>query len=118
MNCPKCDCSERVKSGKIKERQRCKCKSCGCNYTVNIKSTAKPKSQKKQALHLYLEGLGFRSIGRFLGASNVSVLNRIRDFGKKVQELHADSQQIEMIEVDRMHSCIGSKKLLLDLDCC
>jgi len=123
MNCPKCNCIKRVKSGFIKGRQRYKCKDCGCNYTVEIKSTAKPKSQKKQALHLYLEGLGFRSIGRFLGVSNVSVLNWIRDFGKKVQELHATSQQIEMVEVDEMHSYIGSKKttvgfglLLIDME--
>jgi len=110
MNCPKCNCSKSVKSGKIKYRQRYKCKECGCNYTVEIKSTARPKSQKKQALHLYLEGLGFRSIGRILGVSNVSVLNWIRDFGKKVQELNSDSQEIEMVEVDEMHSYIGSKK--------
>ena len=110
MNCPKCSCSKSVKSGKIKDRQRYKCKECSCNYTVEIKSTAKPKSQKKQALHLYLEGLGFRSIGRILGVSNVSVLNWIRDFGKKVQALNSDSQQIEMVEVDEMHSYIGSKK--------
>jgi len=110
MNCPKCNCSERVKSGIVKGRQRYKCKECKCNYTVEIKSTAKPKSQKKQALHLYLEGLGFRSIGRFLGVSNVSVLNWIRDFGKKVQELHTTGQKIEMVEVDEMHSYISSKK--------
>jgi transposase len=67
MDCPKCSGTESVKSGKIKERQGYKCKICGCNYTVEIKSTAYPKSFKKQALYLYLEGLGFRSIGRILG---------------------------------------------------
>ena len=110
MNCPKCNCSKSVKSGKIKDKQRYKCKECGCHYTVALKSTAKPQSLKRQALHLYLEGLGFRSIGRILGVSNVSVLNWIIDFGKKVQELNSDSQQIEMVEVDEMHSYIGSKK--------
>ncbi|GHT18790.1 hypothetical protein FACS189429_5770 [Bacteroidia bacterium] len=65
---------------------------------------------KKQVLHLYLEGLGFRSIGRFLGVSNVSVLNWIRSFGKEVQSLNAESQEIEMVETDEMHSYIGQKK--------
>jgi uncharacterized protein YjcR len=68
---------------------------------------------KKQALHLYLEGLGFRSIGRFLGVSNVSVLKWIRSFGKEVQELNSDSQEIEMVEVDEMHSYVGSKKTIV-----
>jgi len=75
MDCPKCASNKKVKSGIVKSRQRFKCKECGCNYTVEIKSTAKPNSMKKDALHLYLEGLGFRSIGRLLGVSNVSVLN-------------------------------------------
>jgi len=110
MNCPKCDGSESVKSGKIKGRQRYKCKNCNYNYSVTIKSTAKPKSLKRKALHLYLEGLGFRSIGRILGVSNVSVLNWIRDFGEKIQELNAENRQIKMVEVDEMHAYIGSKK--------
>ena len=74
MNCPKCNSSNKIKSGKTKCRQRYKCKECGCNYSVEIKSTAKSKSVKKQALHMYLEGLGFRSIGRILGVSHVSVV--------------------------------------------
>jgi transposase-like protein len=62
MNCPKYSNKQRVKSGKVKGRQRYKCKECGCHYSVELKSTAKLKAMKKQALHLYLEGLGFRSI--------------------------------------------------------
>jgi transposase-like protein len=123
MKCPKCSCKQSVKSGKIKGKQRYKCKECGCNYTVELKSTAKPQSLKKQALHLYLEGLGFRSIGRFLGVSNVSVLNWIRSFGREVEKLNSESKEIEIIEVDEMHSYIGLKKtsvgyglLLIDME--
>ncbi len=110
MNCPRCSSENRNKDGFVKGVQRYKCKDCKYKYTVELKSTAKPKSMKKQALHLYLEGLGFRSIGRFLGVSNVSVLNWIRSFGEEVQELKSESQEIEMIELDEMHSYIGSKK--------
>jgi len=113
MKCPKCLYDKSVKSGIIKGRQRYKCKDCGCNYTVELKSTAKPASLKKQALHLYLEGLGFRSIGRFLGVSNVSVLNWIRSLGKEVEKLNAESKEIEMVEVDEIHSYIGSKKTIV-----
>jgi hypothetical protein len=82
-------------------------------YSVEVKSTGKPKSMKKQALHLYLEGLGFRLIGRFLGVSNVSVLNWIRSFGEEVKSLQSESQEIEMVEVDEMHSYIGTKKTIV-----
>ena len=113
MKCPNCISERKVKSGIIKERQRYKCKDCGCNFTVEIKSTAKPKSMKKQALHLYLEGLGFRSIGRFLGVSNVSVLNWIKSFGESVASLHSAKDEIEVVELDEMHSYIGSKKTIV-----
>jgi transposase-like protein len=117
MNCPKCCCSDKVKSGKIKELQRYRCKSCGCNYTVAIKSSGYSDSYKQQALHLYLEGLGFRSIGRLLKVSNVSVLNWIRNFGNRVPELHSESQKIDIVEVDELHTYVGQKKTLLDMDC-
>ncbi len=123
MNCPKCTSDKKVKSGIAKGKQRYKCGKCGCNYTVEIKSTAKPKSMKRDALHLYLEGLGFRSIGRFLGVSNVSVLNWIRSFGEAVASLHSAKEEIEVVELDEMHSYIGSKKtiagyglLLIDME--
>ena len=118
MNCPKCKSDKKIKTGFVKARQRYKCKECGYHFTVELKSTAKPVSMKKAALHLYLEGSGFRSIGRFLGVSNVSVLQWIRNFGKEIHDLHSDSKEIEIVEVDETHSYIGSKKLLLDLDWC
>ena len=72
---------------------------------------------------MYLEGLGFRSIGRILGISNVSILNWIRNFGEKVKDLQSDSSSIEYAELDEMHSYIGNKKtivgfglLLIDLE--
>ncbi|OAV70805.1 Transposase [Bacteroidales bacterium Barb4] len=78
MKCPKCSNGKKIKSGFAKGRQHYKCKDCGYNYTVELKSTAKPGLMRKQVLRLYLKGLGFRSIGRLSGVSNVSVLNQIK----------------------------------------
>ena len=113
MNCPKCSSTEFIKSGSVKDRQRYKCKKCNFHYTVELKSTAKPNSVKKLALQLYLEGLGFRSIGRILKVSNVSVLNWIRSFGQEVQSLKGNAREIEFVEIDEMHSYIGSKKTIV-----
>ena len=65
----------------------------------------------------YLEGLGFRAIGRFLDCSHVSVYKWIKAFGEGAQVLQSDST-VKVVEMDEMHTYIGSKKLLLDLDCC
>lgn len=122
MNCPRCSSDKRNKDGFVKGVQRYKCKECSYKYTVELKSTAKPKSMKKQALHLYLEGLGFRSIGRILDVSNVSVMNWIRSFGEEIASLRTEETSVEIVEMDEMHSFIGSKKttagfglLLIDL---
>jgi len=116
MNCPKCSSDKKVKSGFVNGKQRYKCKECSCNFTVEIKSTAKSKSKKKNALHLYLEGLGFRSIGRYLNVSHVAVYNWIKSYGEVVEKLRADNE-IEVVELDEMHTYIQQKKLLLDMDC-
>ncbi|OAV69887.1 hypothetical protein Barb6XT_00225 [Bacteroidales bacterium Barb6XT] len=50
-------------------------------------------SGKKIKAGFAKEGLGFRSIGRLSGVSNVSVLNRIRKFGKETQVLHLESKK-------------------------
>ncbi len=112
MKCIKCKSSNRVKRGIVKGKQRYTCKECGYNYTVEEKSTSKPDSMKRQALVLYLEGLGFRSIGRFFNVSHVSVYYWIKSFGEKIEEIRSD-QQIEIVEIDEMHTYIGSKKTIV-----
>jgi transposase len=41
------------------------------------------KDERKKALPLYLEGLRYRSIGRYWGVGNVTVLKWIRSFGER-----------------------------------
>ena len=111
MDCAKCKSSNNVKRGIVKGRQRYTCKDCGYNYTVERKSSSKPDIMKRQALELYLEGLGFRSIGRFLGVSHVSVYNWIKSFGGEIEKIRS-SQKIEVLEIDEMHTYIGNKKTI------
>jgi len=111
MKCPKCKSDEKIKDGIVKQKQRYKCKECDFRYTVASGSGAKPLYLRKLALQLYLEGLGFRSIGRVLGVSNVTVLNWIRAFGEQVAELRG-SEQVVYAEIDEMHTYVGQKKAI------
>ena len=109
MDCPKCNGKNYCKDGKVGVRQRYLCKICNYHYTVKKRSGTGDKDVRRKALHLYLEGLGFRSIGRILNFSNVSILNWIRGFGKQLEEIVED-KKVEVMEIDEMHSYIGSKK--------
>ena len=115
VHCPKCNSTNCVKDGIVKGKQRHKCKSCNYRHTVKYRGASPEK--KRQALELYLEGLGFRSIGRFLKCSHVAVFNWIKEYGKTVEDLRADSV-LDVVEMDEMHTYIGEKKLLLNMDFC
>lgn len=108
--CPKCLGVERVKAGFNNSKQRYKCKGCGCFYT---RSTPKGHAQekKRQAVHLYLEGLGFRGIGRFLKVSHVAVQAWIREVGEGIQQLKpVYPAKVEQIEMDEMWHYVGKKR--------
>src|ERR1035437_9127263 len=119
-NCPKCKSGNFRKDGIVKSRQRYLCKDCKHRFTVE--QIGKPYNLKKDALILYLEGLGFRSIGRILHVSHVAVFNWIKYFGEKLDEFRNPSD-IQVMELDEMHTYIGQKKttvgyglLLIEMD--
>jgi len=116
MQCPRCKSENHVKDGIIKGKQRFLCKDCKYRYTVEYRG--KPLEMKKKALHLYMEGLGFRSIGRILQVSNVSVLNWIKSFGKEIESMQkecadAPKTNIDVVELDELHTYIKSKKTIV-----
>ena len=112
MDYTKCKSKNKIKRGIVKGRHRYTCKDCGYNYTVEKITTSKPDSMKIQALELYLEGLGFRSIGRFLNVCHVSVYNWIKLYGEEITKIRSD-QKIEVVEIDEMHTYIGSEKTIV-----
>lgn len=122
MNCPKCKSKERVKDGLTKGRQRYQCKNCTRRYSVEKRSTEKSDDKKRLALKLYLEGLGFRAIGRVLGINYVTIYYWIKKWGESVH-LPKSEEPIEIVELDEIHTYIQNKKttvgsgwLLTDLE--
>jgi transposase len=107
--CPSCNAEGCTKDGIVKGKQRYKCKLCGYRHTVKFLGIS--PEIKRQALQLYLEGLGFRSIGRFLNCSHVAVYNWIKAHGESIEPLRSE-KEIEIVELDEMHTYIGSKKTI------
>ena len=110
MQCPKCGLDKNVKAGfNADKKQRYKCKECGCFFT---RSNPKGESieKKRQAIHMYLEGVGFRAIGRILKVSHVTVQDWV---AKKAQHLETlvplHPARVKLLEVDELHHYIGKK---------
>lgn len=109
MNCPKCGLEKNVKAGFNNGKQRYKCKECGCHYTRST-PRGEPVEKKRQAVQLYLEGLGFRAIGRFLKISHVTAQDWIALAAEHLETLTPlYPARAELIELDEMHHYIGKK---------
>ena len=122
MKCYRCQSENSVKAGFTAGRQRYKCKECGCFYSVEKKSNSKTDEQKCLALQLYLEGLGFRAIGRVLNISYVTIFKWIKKWGEQT-ELPKSKEPIQIVELDEIYTYVQHKKttagsglLLIDLD--
>lgn len=112
MNCPKCKQSDYCKDGIVNGRQRYLCKSCRYRYTVERKSDVKSDDTRRIALEMYLEGLGFRSIGRILKISYGTVYQWVKEWGSQVSLPQTD-QPIAVVELDEMHTYVMSKKTIV-----
>jgi transposase-like protein len=122
MDCPKCKSTHHVKDGMVRGLQRYKCKACNYRYTVFCKSNVKTVEVKRLALSMYLEGLGFRAIGRVLKISYGTVYAWVKQWGSKVS-LPRREEPIQIVELDEMHTYVAQKKttvgyglLLIDLE--
>ena len=109
MKCPKCQSERKIRNGVIKGVQRYKCKDCGCNYTICFSQNTEEERKRRFALSMYLEGLGFRSIGRLLGVSHVSVLNWVRKYGRELDSIR-NPRPARTVELDELHTYVGHKK--------
>ena len=122
MKCPRCGSENYCKDGIVQGRQRYKCKACNYHYTVTQKSDVKSSDTRRMAFEMYLEGLGFRAIGRLLRISYGTVYQWVKKWGGQL-ELPARKETIEVVELDELHSYVGQKKtangyglLLIDME--
>lgn len=114
-HCPKCQSNHIVKAGFAYGKQRYRCKGCTHHFTVLHKSTKKDESIRKLAIDMYLEGLGFRAIGRVLGIGHSTVYYWVKELGIKHQDtynvnLDQSNESIDIVELDEIHSYSKFKK--------
>jgi len=109
MDCPKCKSSHYVKDGIVRGKQRHKCKDCRYHYTVERKSDVKTSEIRRLALELYLEGLGFRSIGRILKISYGTVYSWVKEWSINVSFPRRETP-MNIIELEKMLAYIETKK--------
>ncbi len=111
MKCPSCKATTlQHKIGFTQARsQRYKCQHCKKRYTPEPKLRGYPESLRKQALKMYLDGINFRRIGRFLNVHHQSVINWVNAYAEELPDAPVP-EQAENIEMNELYTFIGEKK--------
>ena len=113
--CPHCqDSSRQVKAGFTRTRsQRYQCQLCRRQYTPQPRPLGYGDQTKEMALKLYLEGNGFRRIGRLLSVNHQSVVNWVNAFHAqlKVSGMALPVPgEVGTLEMDELFTFVGAKK--------
>ena len=111
MKCPKCEAAKQQhKIGKTKAgSQRYRCYKCRTSYTPESKQAGYSASVKQKAVRHYIDGSGFRRIGRQLDVSYQSVANWVKEHAESLPKA-AVPHQVKTAEFDEIFTFIGDKK--------
>jgi transposase-like protein len=113
--CPHCHSAERqVKSGFNRTgTQRLQCQACRRQYTPAPNPLGYDDKTREAALKLYLEGNGFRRIGRLLSVNHQSVANWVNAAHTRLRAGKGEAPAAESagtLEMDELFTFVGAKK--------
>jgi transposase-like protein len=113
--CPHCHSAERqVKSGFNRTgTQRLQCQACRRQYTPEPLLLGYDDKIREAALKLYLEGNGFRRIGRLLSVNHQSVANWVNAAHTQLKARYPSAPEPETagtLEMDELFTFVGAKK--------
>ena len=107
VRCARCGSIRSVKAGFVYGNQRYKCKDCAYHYTLNEKGVK--AGIKRMAIHLYLEGMGYRAIGRIIGVSDVAIARWIRPMKEGLAPMRKEPAKLH--ELHKMEHFFITKEL-------
>jgi transposase-like protein len=111
MKCPYCQTEEKqVKAGLTTYgTQRYKCQKCKRKYSPEAKQPGYPNEVRMKAIQLYLEGIGFRGIGRILKVNYQSVINWVNAYTAQLPQADMPKEP-KVGELDELFTYVGNKK--------
>ena len=110
MHCKYCLDERLVKNGYVRGKQRYRCQSCFKNQVVGDKRVKYTNEIRRQALAMYLNSGGIRSIGRVLNVPFQLVSQWIENAGKIVEReilgRQMQPRHINILELDELFTYI------------
>ncbi len=111
MQCPDCGSNHIHKNGKMRSKQNHICVDCRRQF-IDVYTAPQGSSDevKAQCLKMYVDGMGFRGIERVTGVHHTTVMNWVRNVGKRLPDAYDPETVPEVGELDELETFVGSKK--------
>lgn len=111
--CPYCQrTDQQVKAGhNASGSQRYRCQGCRRKYTPEPKPRGYGEDMRRQALQLYVDGMGFRRIARIVGVTHRTVINWVNAYAARLPDRPpVPDGPLEVNELDELFTFVESKK--------
>ena len=107
--CKRCNSTNYIKSGYVRNNQRYKCKDCGYNFKIGDNRGKISPEAKALAMLLYGSGkASYGMISRLFKVSRSAVLYWVRTMGSTLPEPVVNTE-IEAVSIDEMWHFINKK---------
>ena len=112
--CPLCASVHRqIKNGKtVSGSQKYRCHDCHKTYNPAPKKQGYPPQLRRKAVQMYVDGIGFRRIARFLEVNHQTIVNWVNAHHAALPPVPDSSgDRADVIEMDELFTFVGSKKI-------
>lgn len=111
MECCKfCGSGTLVKNGCVRGKQRYLCRDCSKNQVLGDTRIKYSNGLRQQAIAMYLNSSGLRSIGRVLGVPFQLVSQWVENAGKiveaEIMKLRMNPRNISILEMDELYTYV------------
>jgi insertion element IS1 protein InsB len=108
MECKNCKCSDCIKKGIRKDRQKYYCRTCNKYFQSTYSYKLCTTEDEKLIARLTKEGMSICGISRITGISKANVINKIKLISSKIKKPIFSKTEQEY-EVDEMYTYVGNK---------
>ncbi len=110
MQCPECGSHHIRKNGHRRGKQNHICVPCGRQFIDTYTPRGYSSGMKRLCLRMYVNGMGFRGIGRSVGIAHTSVINWVRQVGERLPHVYLPDVTPQVGELDELETFVGRKR--------
>ncbi|WP_231932911.1 IS1 family transposase [Geminocystis sp. NIES-3708] len=114
MKCPECGSKNINKNGIKKGKQNHICVHCRGQFIAPEQLSGKGYSDdlRKECLKMYVNGMGFRAIGRIKQVHHTTIISWVKAVGQILPQSYHPETRPEVGELDELQTFVGSKKTI------